>query len=176
MENIIEVTSVNEFIKAVEDYNNSLTKIFGYWNKLSYFRGESKNYGETKITSYAIREKYDYEKLCQEFYNEISHKLTQDEKDNFLAFSQHHGIPTNLIDISSNPLVSLWFACSENFKETAFVYCFNNRNVDITSMIEEMGIKSLPIRISKIENNRFFHRNIDITEIVDKSINHFLSY
>ncbi|WP_424577994.1 FRG domain-containing protein [Bacillus cereus] len=61
------------------------------------------------------------------------------------AFSQHHGIPTNLIDITTSPLVSLYFACQEfkvpeNNNEgldttRGFVYLFKDSFVDITNIL-----------------------------------------
>jgi hypothetical protein len=167
---IKEVSSVNEFIKIIENTED-----------LEYFRGESQDYGDTKITASAFRGKfYNYIKLCQEFYNEVSHKLTQDEKENFLAFSQHHYIPTNLIDITSNPLVSLWFACVEDpknkykFEEDGFVYCFANYdNLDITEAIREIGTQKLPIDVTEIEDDKILSYRNDITEFVKQKVEIF---
>lgn len=45
------------------------------------------------------------------FPNDLQKHETNFEK---LAFLQHYGIPTRLLDLSENPLVGLYFACLEN--------------------------------------------------------------
>jgi hypothetical protein len=61
------------------------------------FRGEPTNYHD--IISSALRNmEYPFIKMKNEFRREIFHRLAPDERNNFLAFAQHHGIPTNLID------------------------------------------------------------------------------
>lgn len=54
---------------------------------------------------------FDMEHLQVAFKDRIISQLTEDEKRFFLAFCQHHGIPTNLVDVSYSPLVALFFAC-----------------------------------------------------------------
>ncbi|MFY8295412.1 FRG domain-containing protein [Bacillus paranthracis] len=120
-----------------------------------YFRGEPTNYKDT--VSSALRgtpvhnakvkfpNKYPFFNIKKEFKREVWHKLSPDERMYFSAFSQHHGIPTNLIDITTSPLVSLYFACQEfkvpeNNKEgldatRGFVYLFKDSFVDITNIL-----------------------------------------
>lgn len=110
------------------------------------FRGEPTNYPET--VSSALRKdtiSLSFIQMKKEFKKEVWHKLSPDERTHFTAFSQHHGIPTNIIDITTSPLVALYFACQkyENSKEyiaehdenTGFVYMFRNTFVDITSIL-----------------------------------------
>lgn len=42
-----------------------------------------------------------------------------------LAVLQHHGSPTRLVDVTSNPLTALWFACSGNPDVDGLLMAFN---------------------------------------------------
>lgn len=54
---------------------------------------------------------YDLDYIQKQFRRRVIKKLTDDEKKHFLAYCQHYGIPTNLVDFSYSPLVALFFAC-----------------------------------------------------------------
>lgn len=104
----LKVKTVSEYIQKLEE--------LGIDNYI--YRGQNEPY--YGITANGFRlfkdqfmcdKKLHIDELSKEYYNQIISKLTYDEKKYFLAFCQHHGIPTNLIDFSYSPLIALFFAC-----------------------------------------------------------------
>ena len=77
-----------------------------------FYRGESEDYGETRLTPSVFRgnnEKQGYFDALTHFPQEFS-GLSNLSK---LAKMQHYTYPTRLLDLTTNPLVALWFACSD---------------------------------------------------------------
>ncbi|WP_315167253.1 FRG domain-containing protein [Metaclostridioides mangenotii] len=122
------------------------------------FRGEPTNY--PNIISSALRRysnsfadpktEFPFIDMKDEFKREVFHKINESERENFLAFSQHHGLPTNLVDFTKSPLVSLYFACqpyygkNENYDNSrGFVNVIKNKLIDVTDIIRNIGDKNL---------------------------------
>ena len=69
-----------------------------------------------------------------------------------LAKLQHYGIPTRLLDVTSNPLVALYFACNDNHNKDGAVYIFKK---------EEEDIDNFPIVQGIAESYKFAGTNMD---------------
>lgn len=91
----------------------NLTKLSRKKDRIRFFyRGESEDYEMTRLTPSAFRnydEKWSYFDALTHFPQEFS-GLSNLSK---LAKMQHYTYPTRLLDLTTNPLVALWFACSD---------------------------------------------------------------
>lgn len=124
----IKIESINDFINFIVNTNTE-----DY-----YFRGEKKEYPNIVASAFRPVQKienttnyYNIEYLISEYYKEVGYRLSDIERENFIFFCQHHGIPTNLIDISSNILPSTYFACLEDegskTSDIGMLFLFNKK-------------------------------------------------
>lgn len=130
----IIINSLSEYINEIEKFPSS--KFF--------FRGEPKEYPER--TASALRQykgtfndtkEYPFSIMLDDFYREVIPVLSNVEHENFIAFAQHHGIPTPLIDVTKSPLVALYFACQSETEGNGYVYLFGKNYIDITKIIQK---------------------------------------
>ncbi|MBR2593248.1 MAG: FRG domain-containing protein [Firmicutes bacterium] len=138
--NILSVDSLQSFIEIIESYPSDRY----------FYRGEQEKFKE--LTSSALRpyeygwtssKEYPFLNMLQEFYMETAQKLSEMQKSDFPAFAQHYGIPTNLLDVTSSPLIALFFACEDKTNNTGYMYLFDNDYIDITNLIHNRGHKTI---------------------------------
>ena len=119
-----KITSVESFLKEISKINSKDKKYFrGHEN----FKWEliPSLYRDEKLVK---KEKEMISEMIQKFPNEFSFTRMIDKLTKF----QHYGLPTRLIDITENPHVALYFACSEkNIKEDGRIYVFAPTNENI---------------------------------------------
>jgi len=150
-DNLKSIEGLSDYIKLLEEYPSADFT----------FRGENSKYDARLAGAFRGKKQGRLIKSINEYYSTVGHRLSDIEKQNFLAFAQHYGLPTNLLDVTSNPLNALFFACHEA-KENGYVYIFSNRDfIDITEIIEafpregvfDLFISGNPIAINKIHNS-----------------------
>lgn len=115
----IEIDSVNRYLELVGELRKKSAEKEGFslFNKLffrgqanvgwditpSVFRNDLLNIETDLIKAALMRNPADFIKLSSDF-----DRLTK---------LQHYGLPTRLLDVTTNPLVALYFACQEREKE-----------------------------------------------------------
>jgi len=73
----------------------------------------------------------------ENYHLDVETSINQIQDKNFLAFAQHHGMPTNLLDFSFSPLVSLYFSINE-CKDEGYVHFINkSKMININKVIYE---------------------------------------
>ena len=109
-ENIIYIESVSDFLNEIKGIKNKS----GY---TLFYRGHSdKNY-ELKPSIYRNENFIKNEdKIYRETIAKVPYEFNGKSTIESLALMQHYGVPTRILDLTTNALVALYFACEESKK------------------------------------------------------------
>ena len=102
----IQVENISQYLAAITE--NGLDDCVS--------RGEAKKYKAIDSTAFRLDDPGKFKGMVKRYFDIVGNGLTPMQEKHFLAFSQHHGIPTNLIDFTDRHLVSLFFACHDTEK------------------------------------------------------------
>ena len=162
----IKFDSISEFIKFCKEKRESQEE-----TQNIYFRGENINceYRLPGLYRTIDSEKWRYPKLIEntkEYYLDLFNELGwKHNEDIFLKLTniQHYGGVTNILDITSNPLVALFFACLEGNTDKEnkndgkiYILCSNNKEIEKYYSDDVIELNTILNFIDKSKVNRFF--------------------
>jgi hypothetical protein len=143
---IAEVGNLTHFLKESGDWHNKhIEHDTGMLSNL-WYRGVNQHFDSQAPGVYRddftqraakFKIKGDLEDKCLRLEREMisnfrsagSEFVHTDSPADILFTAQHFGMPTRLLDWSTNPLAALFFACSGKFGDDGFVYAMDARKV-----------------------------------------------
>lgn len=173
--NMTQANSVEEYMKKFEK--------FEFYDEI-YYRGQLEKY-ETISPSVARRN--DFKSHEYDMFMETLKCKKEDFKDlntfQILSKMQHYGIPTRLVDITTDKLTALYFAVEDyEDKSDSVVYVYVTKGFDYDSQeanilsllptIDKLDLKTICTEYSKIYNKEVSAENI--LSVINSSV--FIKY
>lgn len=201
-----------ETIDSVTDFVNCIfTKIMVGDGENIYFRGENKCFTD-RLPGVFRSEKKEHgveepayktlvEKGTKDYYFELFQELGWSVTSfgtklfEWIVEAQHYGAVTSILDVSTNPLVGLFFACSGNQESDGKLYVYTSKTQDekqyfghTISIMTALNfiprsqidgfldfLRNLMSKFDENERRLFFSRSFTISDIIQKLTNEFNS-
>ncbi len=114
-EEVIKVTDVQSFLEQLSlKINKEDENVF--------YRGQSKcsyDLSPSVLREMPIAEDKIYDEIIVRCSHEFDSIMSHSE---ILSKMQHYGVPTRMMDVTTNPLIALYFVCEEKNKDDGAVY------------------------------------------------------
>ncbi|MEE0137631.1 FRG domain-containing protein, partial [Fusobacterium ulcerans] len=141
--NILEIVSAPEntddILYSLNEILTNINSASSDTNKKYFYRGQSNS--NWMPSASIVREEGYLKNEHLMFYKIISKMPKAFEKDKYIynqiATMQHFGYPTRLIDITENPLISLYFACEGNNNYDGEIFIYEAQEEEILNFEDE---------------------------------------
>ena len=165
----MEVFRLIDFIKSLTKYDVSPSS-----EEFIFYRGHSdKNYDlipSIYRAGYILKEDILFKEVIKRRPDEFQNLKSTFDK---LVKMQHYGIPTRLIDITTNPLVALYFACKHNHDKNGelIVFVTDKKNVkysdsDTVSVLSNLARRPIDFEIKTSGNIKDFNAQKSISYLL----------
>jgi len=159
-----QIKSVSEFVKRISVLTSDLSNTIDI-----FYRGQSKQYCKGELSEdikpsifrnigLIENEHCLFREFIRSNPNDFLNEKTTFEK---LVKMQHYGLPTRLLDITSNALISLYFACEDYNEKTAMECCHE----DSRSCIKHKVVNGLVVVI-KMEQEHIKYSDSDTVSVI----------
>ncbi|CAI1539116.1 FRG domain-containing protein [Serratia plymuthica] len=174
-----EITKINDlkgYLDFIKKSNNP--------NQETFYRGHSRSEYELVPSLFRKHDNGTHKHLDSESFmvrEILTARPNEFKSDSFtidkLVRMQHYGLPTRLLDITSNPLIALYFSCCENLDDSGQVISFSTerKNIkyfdsDTVSCIANLAFmphEMLMTLSSSLDKNDDSHATTLLSKLVD---------